>query len=172
MASLRRLGWYLPVVVALALAAPAVARAALDSQPDRLIATKGGQVHAIAVDGNTLYVGGDFTRAGRYFGPLIRVSASTGQGDTTMPIIGGEWPEVHAVVSDGAGGWYIGGLFTRVGNVARRNLAHVLASGSVDQTFAPEPDGPVDALALNGHALFAGGSFKAIGGKLRLVLAA
>src|SRR5215208_3634338 len=47
--------------------------------------------------------------------------------------------DVMALASDGGGGLYVGGLFTQVGNVDRPYLAHVLASGEVDQSWNPQP---------------------------------
>jgi hypothetical protein len=38
---------------------------------------------------------------------------------------------VLAGVSDGAGGWFIGGDFRSVGGIQRSNLAHVLADKSI-----------------------------------------
>ena len=35
---------------------------------------------------------------------------------------------VFTAISDGSGGWYIGGQFSQVGNLTRNNLAHILAN--------------------------------------------
>jgi hypothetical protein len=89
---------------------------------------------------------------------------------------------VLAVVSDGAGGWFIGGEFTYVGGVARTGLAHINSDGTVDTTWNPGPTcdsscpglpaGPpaglsakVTALATSGDELFVGGVFSSIGGQ-------
>jgi hypothetical protein len=45
---------------------------------------------------------------------------------------------------DGSGGCYIGGNFNNVGGVPRNNLARVLANGTVDPNWDPDPDGMVD----------------------------
>jgi hypothetical protein len=75
-------------------------------------------------------------------------------------------------VSDGAGGWYLAGEFTRIGDHPAGGLAHVLADGTLDPAFLPVADGLVSALALDGDTLYAGGVFTSIGGSARLHLAA
>src|SRR5262245_30235939 len=54
---------------------------------------------------------------------------------------------VHCIVSDGSGGWYIGGDFERVGGLERHNLAHVLADHGLS-LWNPGSDGPVLAIAV------------------------
>jgi hypothetical protein len=68
----------------------------------------------------------------------------------------------------------IGGEFTTVGGLPRRNLAALLPDGSVDPTWNPSPDGIVYALATDslGTRVFAGGTFASIGGSPRQRLAA
>lgn len=68
----------------------------------------------------------------------------------------------------------IGGDFTAVGNLARRNLAAIRADGTVDPTFDPSPDGIVYAVAgtADGTRVFAGGAFANAGGAARANLAA
>src|SRR5436190_1377034 len=79
----------------------------------------------------------------------------------------------RTVVPDG---WYIAGSFTHVGGLARRDLAHIRANGTVDPafdaTFDPAPTANIRALARSGSTLFVGGSFSSIGGKTRNALAA
>ncbi len=60
------------------------------------------------------------------------------------------------MVPDGAGGWYVGGTFDRVDGWDRRGLVHLLADGTVDPDFLPQP-GPVTALARDGSTLWVGG---------------
>ena len=72
-----------------------------------------------------------------------------------------------AVIADGAGGWYIGGEFTRVSGLARGYLAHIGSDRSVDSTFDAAANGPVFALKLSGGSLYVGGAFTSIGGQQR-----
>lgn len=88
--------------------------------------------------------------------------------DPAAPDVTGE--AVMAVVPDGSGGWYLAGDFTAVGGMARANLARVVvdtASGAlvVDEAWAPATDGVVNALALHGDTLYAGGSFTSVSGR-------
>ena len=68
----------------------------------------------------------------------------------------------------------IGGNFTAVGGVPRRNAAAILANGTVDPTFNPSPDGIVYAVAASGDGtrVFLGGVFASAGGAARANLAA
>ena len=68
----------------------------------------------------------------------------------------------------------IGGDFTTVGGLARRNAAAIKADGRVDPTFDPSPDGIVYAVAVSTDAsrVFLGGVFQNAGGAPRANLAA
>jgi hypothetical protein len=89
---------------------------------------------------------------------------------------GSTFPEanntVFALVSDGNGGVYAGGQFTRVGQLPRQTLAHVTVDGAVDPSWDPAADGPVTALVLENQALYIGGSFFSVNGAERWRLAA
>jgi len=131
-------------------------------------------VRAVAVSGNTLYIGGDFTLVGPATGCAAPIDASTGSVVGGFPkvlsdvsVVG----EVRAVAPDGSGGWYLGGNFTHVGGVARANLAHVLADHSV-APWDPSADGTVLALVVSGATVFAGGDFDHVGGQARIGIAA
>jgi hypothetical protein len=69
---------------------------------------------------------------------------------------------------------FIGGLFTEVGGLPRRNVAAILANGEVDPTWNPSPNGVVYSLAAasDGSTVFVGGNFTSIAGGSRNRLAA
>lgn len=70
-------------------------------------------------------------------GPYI-IKAKTGAIDESFPDIDFEnYGLVNAAVSDGSDGWYIGGTFSRIGEVNRNGLARQRSDGSVDPGFAP-----------------------------------
>ena len=71
-----------------------------------------GAVRAIAKSGNTVYMGGSFGYVGPVepYGALINIT--TGAPDFTFANPNGI---VNAAISDGAGGWVIGGAFTEIG---------------------------------------------------------
>jgi hypothetical protein len=79
---------------------------------------------------------------------------------------------LYASSSDGNGGWYVSGNFTSINGVARSNIAHITATGSLDRGWNPSPDSTVLALARSGSVLYIGGQFGAVAGKTRNNLAA
>ncbi|HXJ65324.1 MAG TPA: hypothetical protein VNN79_16335, partial [Actinomycetota bacterium] len=128
---------------------------------------------AVAEGSGQIYIGGDFSWVGRPTGSAAAIGATTGRPDLAMPAISGPgYSEVDAVVSDGVGGWYIGGGFGQVGSVERHNLVHVLSDKTVDPNFDPNANGNVLALAVSGSTIFAAGSFSHIGGVDRNNIAA
>jgi len=129
-----------------------------------------GPVDALVVSGRTLYVGGHFTQVTPHTGPLLAVSASSGVRIPSFPSASDG--AVTALLPDGRGGWFVGGQFDRLGGVACPNLAHVTASMTVDRRFCPRPNDAIDALALDGSTLYAGGTFTRIGTARRAYLAA
>lgn len=152
--------------------------AALSDAPDRTYVTD-GDVHAVVRVGDTIYIGGLFSRVGPRTGPGVEV-ALDGSPNATFPEISGAGPTLvagtgsglRAVAADGAGGWYIGGRFSHVGGVARTNLAHILADDSVDPNFNPLLDGVVEALAISGSTVYVAGLFSSIDGQTRNNIAA
>jgi hypothetical protein len=79
---------------------------------------------------------------------------------------------VLAAVSDGAGGWYVGGAFSAFGGKPERRLAHVTADGAVDSRFHAAANAPVLAMARVGDALVVAGRFTTIDGSPHPYLAA
>lgn len=91
-----------------------------------------GSVYAISVTGTKAYVGGNFYAIGPSVGHGLPVDRLTGAQAAAFPKVDGL---VRAAVSDGVGGWYIGGDFTKVGELATQRLAHVKSDGTVDSNF-------------------------------------
>ena len=127
-----------------------------------------GPVQVTALSGNTLYIGGTFTQVGPSTGGGVPVDGTSGVPAGGFPKVDGT---IRAAVPDGAGGWYIGGLFTTVGQSQRSNLAHVLADLSVAD-WNPSPDYVVLALAVSGSTVYVGGDFTMLGSSIRSYLAA
>jgi hypothetical protein len=156
------------LLVAVVAAACWPAPAAADLAPGSYVLD--GSVWAVerGPDGST-YLGGEFKSQRRPTGSALLVGTSAaGAVDPAFPAVAGR---VEAAVSDGSGGWYLGGSFSRVGGVPARNLAHVLSSGEVDRRWSVTPDGNVSALALHGTTLYAGGSFLSVDGANRARIA-
>jgi hypothetical protein len=68
---------------------------------------------------------------------------------------------VEAILTDGTT-TYIGGTFTQVQGVDRRNLAALDRAGNV-LPFNPRMSSTVNALALSGTTLYAAGNFNQVG---------
>ena len=121
-------------------------------------------------DDSRLYIGGDFTYVGPGNGSGVGITTAVpGQASDVFPVVNGP---VYTAIFDGTNGWYIGGDFDDVGGVTRNNIAHVKLSGAdyiVEAGWAPDSDGPVNALALSSDnsTLYVGGSFTSIGGQNR-----
>jgi hypothetical protein len=127
-----------------------------------------GTVGAIAVSGNTVYLGGTFTIAGPATGSAMVISAATGEPIGSSLGVAGT---VRVVASDGDGGWFVGGSIVGIAGRPCSNLAHVLKDGSVDP-WDPVLDGPVRALARAGNTLYVGGDFRSADGQPRSAAAA
>src|SRR5262252_8169061 len=73
-------------------------------------------VRSAVLSGNTLYIGGDFTRVGPVTGSGVPIDPQSGAPAAGFPVIVGS---VVCALPDGAGGWFIGGDFTMVGDQPR-----------------------------------------------------
>src|SRR4051794_41053629 len=127
--------------------------------------TADSQVQALAMGpGNVLFLSGSFTSLATRTGHWVRFDAS-GVRDTAWPEVDGA---VRAAVSDGAGGWFIGGAFTHVAGQRREGLAHVGRAGELDPLWSPDVDtgtwdpgyGGVTSLCMVGDTLYVGGDFE------------
>jgi hypothetical protein len=161
------------LIASIAFCAASAHATTLSNTPDRTYVVD-ADVNAISRVGNTIYIGGNFTRVGPRTGPGAEV-ALDGTWNATLPEVSGAGPStsggaatgLRAVIADGTGGWYIGGLFTHVGGGTHTNVAHILADHSVDPAFHPSINGNVEALALSGSTLYVAGLFTSIDGQPR-----
>lgn len=134
------------------------------------------QAMDIAAEG-TAYLGGTFTQASSLATHGMVVDSTTGEPENRFPPIHGT---VSAAASDGAGGWYVGGQFTRVDNLTRYNLVHILGNGDVDPNWHPEVRigfgdenrAHINALIVAGTNVIVGGLFDNVSGFKRGNLAA
>ncbi|WP_294670493.1 T9SS type A sorting domain-containing protein [uncultured Fluviicola sp.] len=122
---------------------------------------------------NLLYIGGNFTK----FTPPTEPNGSLVNLQTGMPNYEFANPNsnVMCAVSDGNGGFFIGGNFTQVGDSLRKFVAHIDATGSVtswDAHMEGNPPSIVRSMTLVGDSLFIGGSFGQIAGETRYCFAA
>jgi len=173
---------FLLALTVVSLFAASTARATPSSVPAAPLPFVDGFVRSALVEGDTLYVGGNFSVVGGTpVGSLGLFDAGdatvrrtftgfTGKGEPTTT----DDPSLHigALVPDGAGGWYAGGAFDRVNGAFRNSLVHLLADGSVDPDFRADVAGPITALALDGDRLFVAGLFWTVSGERAWNLAA
>ena len=146
--------------------------ASLGSGADNGIAgTIFASVHALAVSGGTVYVGGDFTQAGTTtanrvarFDTTTQTWASLGS-DPANGVNGG----VRALAVSGSA-LYVGGSFTQAGGAPANGVARfdtttqTWASLGSDAANGVNGVGWVDALAVSGDTVYVGGLFTQAGG--------
>jgi hypothetical protein len=130
-----------------------------------------GYVNTMLLDevNNKLYVGGSFSGIGNFKPDYAQIDKITGQFTSQC------WPEsnssTNSIVSDGNGGWFIGGSFTKIGDSLRNRLAHISPAGSVT-AWNPGANGSVKIIKLVGNTLYVGGQFTIAGGQTRNNIAA
>ncbi len=125
--------------------------------------------------GGSLLVAGDFSDYGLATrNHIAAYDLATGALDLGFdPSPDGD--DVHSIKGSADGNSvFVGGSFTTIGGVARRNLAKLaLSDGTVDPTFNPSPDSYVKDMAVkaDGTALYVGGNFQNIAGNQSQFLA-
>ncbi len=112
-------------------------------------------------------MGGDFDYVGPYEPNGTAVNTTTNQVDFTYARPNGQ---VLAALPDGAGGWYIAGTFTSIGNVTRNRLARINSNGTLN-SWNPNVNNTVRCMVLNGPTLYIGGDFTTVNGQPRSRLA-
>ena len=164
-----------PAALLLLCAAPAAAQTSSVPAPFPALDSS-ATVRAVVTDDRTAYVGGSFTSAGPPSGPFALVSGADGSFVRNAPgLVNWGFPdnndgedltaEGRAVISDGAGGWYVAGGFARANGTQGHELVRLRADGSVDPAFLPEANGTVHDLVLHDGTLWAAGGFDRIGGR-------
>jgi hypothetical protein len=140
-----------------------------------------GTVSTILVDGTTAYIGGDFTRVGPPTGPMAFVSKADGSIVRRVRGFASHFEQsmrqgvrVAAIEPDGAGGWYVGGEFTRFDGRFRMFAVHLRADDTLDSAFSLDTDASVGALKFDPqtNTLWVGGSFRYVNGVPRRNLVA
>lgn len=122
-----------------------------------------GPVSHCAFGGDALFVAGSFDTIGVHTGSFALIDPDTGTAVRQLPVTNGD---VRTVAPDGEGGWYVGGDFTLVDDLPRKNLAHVNARGELT-AFAPQVAGEVFDLAVDSEYVYVAGAFSSVSGQPR-----
>ncbi len=125
-----------------------------------------GPVYDIKVADGIAYLGGAFTYMGPASCNFALAQLDTGASVVPVPVLDGQ---ILSILPDAAGGWFVGGKFTDSTD-RLTNLVHLLADGTVDTGWAPNPDNTVNALALGEGHLYVGGDFTRIANSSRSYL--
>ncbi|MCB0487530.1 MAG: gliding motility-associated C-terminal domain-containing protein [Cyclobacteriaceae bacterium] len=125
-------------------------------------------IESLTVGDGKAFVTGSFSWVGPYSGGGVLFDQSTFAKDNSFPQINGS---VLCVISDGSGGWFVGGEFLRAGNVAVKNFVHILSDKTIDPLWKPQFNQSVTALLISGGRLYAGGDFTSVGTTVRNRLA-
>jgi hypothetical protein len=138
-----------------------------DMVPAERSGMNSGSVLALAVSGDTVYVGGTFTSVGGQ--PRSNLAAVSTAGTVSDWTPAPDGPVYALESSDRA--LTVGGRFSRMGNVERAFLAAFDPSGNLTP-WAPAPNGYVTSFTRDGSTLYVGGYFTAIGQSARSMAAA
>ena len=124
-----------------------------------------GFVYALAVDGETLFVGGQFDTAGAQpirnvalYDILTKSWRNIGGISSTSGIA-----FVSSIVVDGDN-VYVGGAFDRAGGVSVKNVAVYSRSAGSWRALGSGVEGSINAIALGYDGLYVGGDFSSAGG--------
>jgi hypothetical protein len=126
-------------------------------------------VLSLATSGNTVYVGGSFSRVGGQ--PRANLAALDARDGTVTPWNPAPNGGVVALAASG-NTIYAGGQFTGIGGQPRRYLAAVDSATGAATPWDPDPDDFVEAITVDGNTVYAGGWFAHMRGLPRKTLAA
>jgi Domain of unknown function (DUF5122) beta-propeller len=120
-------------------------------------AVTGAEVDALAVSGNSLFVGGFFSQVGTVPRNNLAKVDTNGTGDADATWAPEPNGEVFALTVSGTD-LFVGGGFSKVSGADHFNLAKVATgTGVADTTWKASANGPVSALAVVGNDLVVGG---------------
>ena len=129
-----------------------------------------GIAYSVDLQGNAVYVGGDFSNAVKGKQSVARANVMAVQRDTgeLLPgFVANTNGIVHVVLSDGIS-VYVGGEFTTVNGVPANHIAKLdAATGAVDPGFHASTTNFVADLVLVGSKLYAVGEFGQMNGVTR-----
>lgn len=133
--------------------------------------TTNGTVRTTIQDGNTIYLGGEFTQVGWAADHLARFKPGSDKPDNQFPQLGGGTG--YDIELDGNGGYYITGETTYVNGVSvTSDVNHLMSDNTLDTAFQVITDGAVYTTSKLGSVLYLAGSFTTVNGEARSNVAA
>jgi hypothetical protein len=105
-----------------------------------------GTVNTLGIYNNRLIVGGAFDQVTPVTGSFTAIDSLSALIQHPFPQVNGQ---VYCMVSDGGGGFYVGGSFSSVAGLSLLNLFHIDSLGNLDISFQPNPNGTIYALAMD-----------------------
>ena len=149
--------------------------ASAQTPPETRFWVTDGTVNSIVTNAASIFVGGDFD----YVGPNTGLGTTLNASDASLipqnaSHIDHDTGEIYTVISDGLGGWFVGGSFQKVDGKDHPYLIHIGASGFLNSQFEFQPNNSVHALQLSHdkRTLYIGGEFNNIASTPRSRIAA
>lgn len=127
------------------------------------------QVTALALVGDTLYAGGNFTRiGGKIRSSIAALNSTSGTAlawtpDTLGPRHAGFPPPLIEALAVSGGTVYVGGWFDTAGGESRPFVSALDREAGAVTTWNPRPDLAVYVLAVKGDTIYVGGEFSFVG---------
>jgi hypothetical protein len=132
-------------------------------------------VSALAIAGNTIYCGGNFTTvSGVVRNRLAAIDSTTGNctsWDPNIDMTGTGTAYIRSMTLSGTN-VIIGGEFNKAGADVRNNIAAIDIASGLATSWNPNVAGPVFSMAISANIIYVGGSFTTAGGQTRNRLAA
>ena len=117
-------------------------------------------VVSLAVNGSTVYAGGDFTTMGGQ--SRNRIAAIDAATDAVTAFDANANNQVATLAVSGST-VYAGGAFTTISGQSRRYIAALDATTGLATNWDPNLNNTVNAMIVNGATLYAGGAFTTVG---------
>lgn len=133
------------------------------------------EVHGISLQGEKILVAGSLSYIAGLPASLVARLNANGTRDSTFnpPVLTSPFTALaNFAIDRGDGKILVGGTFSTVGGLARANLVRFETNGSIDPTFNPAVNGPVQsAVPVSGDRWLISGNFTTVSGQSRIGIA-
>lgn len=116
-----------------------------------------GTVNTSLIHDGIWYMGGEDLQPAPATGPGAILDPETGRHLGAIQSVAGG--NVNVAVSDGSGGWFIGGSFDSIAGQSRDNLARIRADGSLHPEWEAGVNGEVSSIVVFDDQVVVGGYF-------------